>query len=166
MREKWVQLEEFPVYAVSNYGRVMNVNSDTIKVPSPNQQGIPSINFFRDGYQFRRAIGLLVAKTFLPEPRHEAFDTPINLDGDRLNNHVDNLEWRPRWFAQKYHAQYRESMAFGYRAGVRIIDTGEVFVNVRDCAMQYGLLEKDIILAAHNNKPVFPTGHYFRIVTQ
>lgn len=144
----------------------MNVGTDLIKTPTPNQQGIPSVILMVDRKQFRRAVGLLVALSFLDSPPSERFDTPINLDGDRMNNHVDNLAWRPRWFALKYHAQFKKEVSFGFDAPLHLIQTGEHFESVRDCAMKYGLLEKEIIMAAHTKTPVFPTWQEFELVSQ
>ena len=163
IKEKWVVIDEFPEYAVSDCGRVINTSSDILKTPTSNQQGIASINFSRDRIQCRRSLTLLVAQTFLPDPERESFDTPINLDGDRFNNNVNNLMWRPRWFAVKYHAQLKKPTPFGFTGGIDLVETEEHFNNVRECAVKYGLLEKEIILAAHNRKPVFPIWCNFSI---
>lgn len=163
MRERWVQIEDFPKYLVSDHGRVMNQDTETIKIPSANQQGIPNVNLSRMGLQCRRSVALLVANAFLDPPIRESFDTPINLDGDRFNNHVDNLMWRPLWFARRYHTQFRRPPAFGYTGKIELIDTEEVFDNVRQAAMKYGLLEKEIVLGAHNKTPVFPMWFFFQM---
>jgi len=165
-REEWVPIEEFPGYAVSNLGRVMNISTDLIKVPTPNQQGIASVNLVQDGTQNRRSVAVLVANTFLPPPPRETFDTPINLDGNRMNNRADNLEWRPRWFAIKYHMQLKKPIPYGFDGVLELIDTGEVFADIRDCSTKYGLLENEIIMASHNRTPVFPTWHTFQLVPQ
>lgn len=162
-KESWADIDGFPGYLVSNHGRVMNYNYERIKVASPNQQGIPSVNLIKDAKQNRRSVAVLVAKAFLPPPPRSAFDTPINLDGDRSNNAVDNLAWRPRWFAVKYHAQFKMDPPFNYRGGVYCTTTDEWFDTLRDAAMKYGLLEKEIFLSAHNRTLVFPTWYEFRL---
>jgi hypothetical protein len=164
--ETWVEIPDFPGYAVSDRGRVLNTHTDLIKTPTPNQQGIASVLLMQNGVQCRRSVTKLVANAFLePIPHRPLFDTPINLDGDRLNNAIENLEWRPRWFAAKYHAQFKGPRPFGFHGPVELIQTGEVFDDVRECAMRYGLLEKEIILAAHTKIPVFPTWQEFQLVS-
>lgn len=163
-QEQWADIDEFPGYAVSSFGRVMHIRSRQIKKPTPNQQGIPSVIFYKDKTRYRRSVSILVATYFLPRPERISFDTPINLDGDRFNNHVDNLEWRPRWFAQKYHSQFKRNDAAGFDAAIELIQTGEIFEDVRDCASKYGLLEAEIVVAANNRIPVFPTWQEFQIV--
>lgn len=160
-QENWVPIPEFPDYLVSDRGRVMNAVTDHIKAPSPNQQGIPSVNLIKDHQQNRRSVAVLVASAFLPEPPRPVFDTPINLDGDRMNNDVRNLAWRPRWFALKYHAQFKVPLPWGFTNRVSDLETGEIFEDVRACAKHYGLLEKEIIMSAHNNTPVTPTWQKF-----
>lgn len=162
--EEWVVLEDFPRYAVSNHGRVMNTETENIKMPTLNQQGIPSVNLIQDRVQNRLSVAVLVAHVFLPPPDNTTFDTPINLDGDRENNRVDNLAWRPRWFARRYHSQLKAPVEFGFKGGIEVLETGETFDDIRECAIKYGLLEKEIILGAHNSVPVFPTWYTFRII--
>lgn len=162
--ETWVDLEDFPGYAVSTHGRVMNKSTELIKVATENQQGIISVNLVRDRIQCRRSVALLVASTFLPAPVNARFDTPIHLDGDRFHCSVNNLSWRPLWFARQYHTQLRHPVQPEWRGIVEIVETGEVFENLRECSTRYGLLEKDIIHSAHTQTPVFPTMHSFRLV--
>lgn len=161
--EKWIEISEFPMYAVSNHGRVMNTKTDLIKVPSPNQQGIPSILMMKDGRQYRRALPLLVAKYFVPN-RRPAFDTPINLDGDRFNNYWLNLDWRPQWFAMAYHHQFRVEVPFGFSAGVSCTETKRCFNTVVEAAQTYGLLIRDIIHSTQTQGPVFPTWQTFAVL--
>lgn len=164
-RETWEDLEDFPGYAVSTHGRVMNKSTEMIKVASENQQGILSVNLIRDHIQNRRSVALLVAGTFLPVPANPRFDTPIHLDGNRFNCRADNLDWRPLWFARKYHSQFHEPVRDDWRGVVEIVETGEVFDDVRACSTKYGLLEKEIINSAHTSTPVFPHMYTFRLVS-
>lgn len=158
--EEWQEIDEFPGYAVSNRGRVMNMKTDLIKIQSVNQQGIPHVIMNKEGKPFRREVIRLVAHTFLKPHDQSHFDTPINLDGERLNNDIDNLVWRPRWFAVRYHQQFKRPIPFG-STGKFQIESGEEFDSVRDLAKTHGLLEKEIIMAAHNAVPVFP--HWFHV---
>jgi hypothetical protein len=165
MKEEWQHLREYPPYAVSDLGRVMNTDTEVIKIPMINQQGIPSVLLIRERVQCRRAIAPLVASTFLPEPEAPHYDTPINLDGNRKNCAANNLAWRPRWFAIQYHAQFRRTRPpFDFTQPVRLVQTDEIFEDVREAAVKYGLLEKQIILAAMNNSQVFPSWYTFEIV--
>lgn len=161
--ERWTEVDGFPDYLISNFGRAMNRHTEAIKVPTPNQQGIPNILLIKERKQYRRALPLLVAHHFVPK-RWPQFDTPINVDGDRFNNYWRNLQWRPLWFAQKYHRQFHQSVPFGFDAGVISLKDEMEFANVVDCAKEYGLLMKDIIHSCHTQTPVFPTWQTFAMV--
>ncbi len=120
----------------------------------------------RDGLQFHRSVPLLVAQAFLTHP-FLSFDTPINLDGDRYNNAVSNLMWRPRWFAIAYNRQFKE--AFSDAIEAPIMDMGHptvVFANSFVCATHFGLLEKDLVLSILNRTYVWPTYQEFGVIDE
>ncbi len=165
MQEKWCIIDKIPNYEVSNLGNVGSRKTDGPRRPSRNQQGVEMMTFFQDGHYLTRALSLIVAETFLPDPPREDFTTPIHLDGDRSNCRADNLMWRPRWFAIKYHQERRQEPFPNWRGMFEVIETGEVFRNPRECAMTYGLLEGTdlgIHFAIMNGKFAFPTGFHFR----
>lgn len=115
----------------------------------------------RENYQhYSRSLPLLVARVFIPQDL-EAFDTPIHLDGDKMNCSVDNLMWRPRWFSFKFHAQFRMYPEGLINAPVRQLNDGKVFRDSREVASLYGLLEVDIFLSIQNRTYVWPTYQQF-----
>jgi hypothetical protein len=165
MKEIWKEIEEFPNYSVSNFGRVRSNFSERILSVYANQSGLVQVGLMLNGIQKHRSVPLLVARAFIPQPSGP-FDTPINLDGDRYNNHVDNLMWRPRWFAIKFNKQFKEEVSYENQINVPIEDlkSGEVTDNSLECAKRYGLLEDEIVLAILNNTYVWPTYQRFRVV--
>lgn len=161
--EEWAPILEFPGYSVSSYGRVRNDETGRIMALTRNQHKIMHVGLTRDGEQYKRAIAPLVAHAFLDPPALETFDTPINLDGDRSNNHVENLMWRPRWFAIMYHKQFDGKMR-GFSQTIQEKHTGEMFRNSFEAATRYGLLDKEIRNATLNRTYVWPTYQEFRVV--
>jgi NUMOD4 motif len=162
MNEHWKTIDLFPEYSVSNFGNVRSNKSSRILSISPNQYGVVQVGLMKNGVQYHRSVPLLVAKAFLPI-KQGPFDTPINLDGDRLNNHVDNLVWRPRWFAVKYNRQFRFPSDLHISRPIVDLKTGEISINSMDCAKRYGLLEEEVVLAVMNKSYVWPTYQEFRI---
>lgn len=161
----WREIEEFPDYSVSDEGLVKHDRFNRILRLTQNQQHVVKVGLSLGNEQFTRSVALLVAKAFLPEPVNPNFNTPINLDGDRTNNRVENLMWRPRWFAIKYHQQFtRDSL--GYKVPIIEIHSGEKFKNSHEAATTFGLLEKDIALAIMNRTYTFPTYQEFRELTE
>lgn len=164
MQEIWKDIYGFPGYAVSNLGRVMNTDQERLKIASPNQAGIMSVLLMKDTQQFRRSVARLVAERFLQPPRQSHFNALIHLDGNKENNAADNLAWRPRWFAVKYHQQFLPGGKRGFRKPVVDLKTGETFPTSWEAAVKYGLLDHEIMTSVFNRTYVFPTGQQFRVL--
>lgn len=163
MEERWKPVKGFPGYEVSCYGRIRSESSGRILAQSENQYGVLQIGMMQDGTQMHRSVPLLVARAFLPR-KMGAFDTPINLDGDRWNNHVENLVWRPRWFAVKYNHQFRVAPYKSIELPLEDIKTGLVSESSLDAAMTYGLLEEDLVESIEHNTVVWPTYQKFQVI--
>jgi hypothetical protein len=160
MREQWITIYEFSDYSVSNYGRVRSDKTGRILSLSQTQFGLVNVGMMRNGVQYHRSVPLLVARAFLPI-RPGPFDTPINLDGDRYNNRVDNLIWRPRWFAIKYNRQFRYPYHNPITTSIVDVKSGEVSLDSFECAKRYGLLEEEVVISVLNRTYVWPTYQEF-----
>ena len=74
----------------------------------------------------------LVAETWIPNPNH--YEEVNHINGDKDDNSVENLEW----------TTHGENMRHAFRTGlkkitpVRIVETGEVFESILECARQIG----------------------------
>jgi hypothetical protein len=161
--EHWREILDFPGYSVSNYGRIRTDKTGRVLVTYENQFGLLQVGMMQNGIQCHRSVPLLVAYTFIPQPS-EAFDTPINLDGDRHNNHVDNLLWRPRWFAVRYNRQFRGPQLNHISTPIVNIQTGDISENSFECAKRYGLLEEDLILSIATRTYVWPLYQEFGVL--
>lgn len=167
MIEDWEEIAEFPDYAVSNFGDVINMRFGGTPVrPSPNQYGVVRVGLVKDRRQYTRALALLVATAFVPVPNdNPIFDTPIHLDGDQFNCKAENLMWRPRWFAIKYHKQFR-SDAFLTSRPVHIYDilTETHYSSTREACIANGLYWFDVQQSYIEGRTTFPTGQSFRLI--
>jgi NUMOD4 motif len=163
MEEVWKEIEDFPGYSVSNYGFVRTDKTGRLLLLNQNQYGLLQVGMMRDGTQRHRSVPLLVAKAFLLQPTNP-FDTPINLDGDRFNNDVRNLAWRPRWFAIRYNQQFKWPYEFPILEPIVDLKTNEVSENSLECAKRYGLLERDLVLSIRARTYVWPTYQQFAIL--
>lgn len=95
-KEKFIILDFNKNYAVSNYGNVMNIN--TKKILSPQDRGYLTITLHNvsntrgnKGYRKQYKIHRLVARYFIDNPENKPYVN--HKDGNKHNNHVDNLEW-------------------------------------------------------------------------
>jgi hypothetical protein len=95
MQELWEDFSER--YKVSNFG---NVDSFNYRGTGKRKRKIPSINntrgYMRVGLSFngtekKYSVHRLVAICFIPNPNN--YKQVNHIDGNKLNNHVSNLEW-------------------------------------------------------------------------
>lgn len=163
MITEWRSIQSFPGYSVSDTGLVRNDDTDRVLTLMVNQFGIVHVGLTKNYVQYKRAVAPLVAYAFLVPPRHATFDTPINLNGDRLNNNVENLLWRPRWFATKYFRQFKNE-PIKPAMPVEELNTKEQFESSWDAAIAYGLIELDIRMSTTKQSEVWPTYQRFRDV--
>lgn len=142
MEEIWKPVPSFPDLAVSNKGRVMNIHSGSIRKPQFNKRtGYYNISVSKNGDHKNVYIHSLVAEAFLGK-RPDKHDVN-HIDGNKLNNSVDNLEYCTR----------SENVSHAYRTGlnklssaVRVLETGEVYDSINDCARDIGGSRKNIAM--------------------
>jgi len=165
IEEVWKDIPEFPRYMVSNLGNVMNVRTENLVKPQLTPQGILYVPLYGSDQGTTRSIKVLVAKAFLDHEGFDPkiFDTPINKDGDKTNNRVDNLAWRPRWFAVKYSRQFLTPHVNAHVGPVYDVTNNQVYDNVYIVATTFGLLMRHVYRSTYAETPVFPTEQIFSI---
>lgn len=82
-------------YEVSSFGRIRNVNTNHILGTFISNSGYLRIAVNDPRYTYKKNINLsvhrLVAETFIPNPENKPIVNHKN--GNKLDNHVENLEW-------------------------------------------------------------------------
>lgn len=91
--EMWKPLRNFPSYNGSSEGRIMNVRTQHILKPSINEKGYYQVCLRKNNARYSVRVHRVLAETFLGE--NPGMDVR-HKDNDRLNNHIDNLEWCTR----------------------------------------------------------------------
>ena len=87
MRELWLPLPWRNDYWISSYGRVKGARGRLLAL---QKQGCGYLSV-QVGKANTKHVHRLVAQTFIPNP--EELPQVNHKDGDKHNNHVDNLEW-------------------------------------------------------------------------
>lgn len=161
--EEFRIISDFPMYDVSNYGRIYNRIRDAEMSLSHNAFKELTVGLWRDHKQHRRVVRRLVAKAFVPGET-EVFNTPILLDGDRDNVEATNIAWRPRWFAVAHIKQFAREAPWWYAGPVRNKVDGEEYANIIEAAIATGSLVYDIRDSLMNHTRVFPGRGVFEFV--
>ena len=82
------------LYQVSNYGRVKSFHNNGVRTLNPSFADYPGyyvVNLTKNGKQQTQYVHILVAQAFIPNPENKSYVNHI--DGDKLNNCLENLEW-------------------------------------------------------------------------
>jgi len=108
--EEWKDISEFEGYEVSNFGNIRSINRTCVGRPGVtkgkllkpfiNRRGYLEVNLFENSKSTPKIIHRLVAKAFIPNLENKP---QVNhIDGNKLNNRVDNLEWMSNSENQKH----------------------------------------------------------------
>ena len=98
--EKWMKIEDdklLPIYEVSNFGRVLNIESGKLlkqNIYANKKDVVVTLKNKKNAYVMR-AVKVLVAKAFIGEQSVHSYMV-VNIDGDPLNNNVSNLKWQKK----------------------------------------------------------------------
>lgn len=105
MEEIWKDLTEFEgLYQVSNTGFIKSMprqgSRGGIMKGYIDKKGYIVITLRKDGHQWSKKLHRLIAQEFLPNPKNLS---EINhKDENKLNNHIDNLEWCTTQYNNNY----------------------------------------------------------------
>lgn len=87
----WKAVYDFPGYEITEFGRVRNSRGWLLNI-WPDGSGYLRVALRKDGRNFHPSIHRLVIQTYTG-PCPEDKDHCCHRDGNKLNNHVDNLYW-------------------------------------------------------------------------
>ena len=92
--EKWLEINGYEDYKISNYGNVISLKFKKIKflalVPTSTTKYF-FVKLTKNHIEKTFAVHRLVAQTFIDNPLNKS---EVNhIDGNKFNNKVENLEW-------------------------------------------------------------------------
>lgn len=126
--ERWREIDGYPNYLVSDYGRVHSKGSNRVLRSSPNRYGIHKIRLYNDDGYKDFYLHTLVMKTF--GRIMQDGDQIKHRNGNRHENHINNLYVMNR----RKSDIPRFQPVSGRGRAMYIVETGQIFSNARECA--------------------------------
>ena len=145
-KEFWRPIQNFPLYDCSSYGRIRNHKTGRILKTHINTRGYEHLTLRKNNEPHTERVHRLVALTFLPTSNPERLDVN-HIDGNKLNNHVSNLEWCTRSENIRHGIENGliRTNDYGHsRRAIRVVETNEVFSSIRECARKLKLDQSTI----------------------
>lgn len=159
LEEIWKTIDDWPNYQVSNLGQVRNKNTGKLMKQTFGRDGrYFSVYLCNQGKENTQSVHRLVAEAFLG--KHPGLMVN-HIDGDRLNNRADNLEW----CTAKENNIHAIKMGLNHpgayqKRPVCIIETGEVFDGVCECADAVNGDFRNVYAALKGKRPSAYGLHY------
>jgi hypothetical protein len=112
--ETWKNVDEYPKYDVSTWGRVMSHKYGKKRILKwyYNTDGRPFVRLYNEKGSKNYPIHLLVARTFIPNPL--GLPDCDHKDVNYLNNNVKNL----RWLTKPENAKNKKTPCYSIHTGV------------------------------------------------
>lgn len=158
--EIWTNVEDYPNYLVSNRGRVKNAKTNRILKFGKHRQGYSLVWLCDSEGRHGKSVHRLVAEAFLPNPEDK--DQVNHIDGNKSNNDVNNLEWSSGSENMR-HAYDVLGVSCRPTVGVKIVETGEIFGSIRECANAINGSSGDICLCINGKLDSYRGLHFVRI---
>lgn len=124
--EKWRDIIGFEgLYQVSSFGNIRSFYRDPPKIikPSLTPNGYPKVTLSKKGVHYNKIIHHMVADVFLNNKPTDA-ECVNHIDGNKQNNHLDNLEWTTHSLNRKH--AFANGLNLGRTnvgKGVKVLDT-------------------------------------------
>ena len=149
--EHWASIDGYLNYQVSWFGRVLNTKTGRILKPGTSIHGYRYVILSKNGKPKIHYVHQLVAREWVPNPEEKR--CVDHRDGDRTNNHFENLryatdlenQWNKR--RRKDGSSLYKGVSWDKRSGKWVvrIKTGGVnknlglFANEREAGMAYNI---------------------------
>ena len=156
--EKFNIIKQYPMYSVSDMGRVMKNSSKKIMKPSKMPNGYMQINLFTsDGRRKKELVHRLVAITFIPNERK--LPEVNHIDGVRDNNIVSNLEWVTR----KENVE-KSTLPKKIRVKKQTLEFVGEYDSIQLACKALGLIQSNVSACLHNKNQKTHKGYVFEYI--
>ena len=168
--EIWKPIKNYEgFYEISDKGNVRSVERvvksgrghrtvpSTLLKPALGEWGYETVSLSKNNKHLTQRVNRLVAQAFIPNPNN--YPQVNHIDGNKLNNCVENLEWCN---ASQNMLHCHINGLSGWGTPIRIVETGEVFNSVTNCARAING-QVSLIRACLDGKRKTHNGYHFEI---
>lgn len=147
---KWVAIKGFEgFYEININGEVRSLERNVLhnnrfrKIVSKqietriDRAGYLTVRLSKDGKSYTKSIHRLIANAFISNPN--ALPIVNHIDGNKLNNSIDNLEWVIH--SENIKHAYNNGLIAKYKGCIKVIDTCTNFIynSVKEAAQSLGI---------------------------
>ena len=153
--EYWKPIKDYPHLLVSNTGKVWTTTYNRLLKPQPTNRGYVRIILSKNKTVKQVHLHRLVAEAFIPNPNN--LPCVDHIDGNKLNNNADNLQWL------SYADNTKKAGDVRWRGAKPVIclDTGKYYKSVHEAGAKLHIPEAIISAIA---KGEYPSYHGLRFV--
>lgn len=126
--EHWKQVKDYPHLLVSDKGRVWTTTYNRELKSHTTNRGYLRINLSKDKTVKRVHIHRLVAEAFIPNPNN--LPTVDHIDGNKLNNNVENLQW----LSYSDNTRKANNGSIGICKPIICVETGKIYKSRKEAA--------------------------------
>ncbi len=152
--EEWKDLNSVlgKYYQISNTGKLKNKLTNKILKPTPDKRGYPRFRLSVKAFKVSLRLHRLVAYHFIENPENKP---QVNhIDGNKLNNNVNNLEWNTN----------SENQLHAVRTGLKITKKGKESCRFKSSILVFDLLGNQVD-ELFGNEDMKNKGYDFRNVS-
>lgn len=129
----WKEIKGYPHLLISRTGIVWTTTYNRELHPFLTNRGYLRVNLSKDKIVKRAHIHRLVAEAFIPNP--DNLPCIDHIDGNKLNNTVENLQWISRSDNCKKAAPHKEKP----NKPIICIETGKVYKSIAQAGRDLGI---------------------------
>ena len=129
------------MYYISSHGRVYSTKRNILLKQIPNRRGYLQVTLYKKGKSKTSLVHRLVAQAFIHQPYKEQ-NTVNHIDGDKTNNHIDNLEWVT--LQENIDHAFKSGLHGSPKRPVLCVELNTVFKSVNEAGKHLGVSPRNI----------------------